>query len=213
VSAVSIDTPSLLLEGSGGSLTTRGYSAGGIEAEQPSPDSAGELDLESIYRKHAPELSRFLARLTGQSESPDVLHEVFLVAQRQLSAFRGDSSVRTWLYAIAVRVVAARRRKQRLRRMLWLESGNEAEEALDEATPEQVLEKRGATRTVYAVLERLSERDRTLILLFELEGLPAREIARVVGSSENAVWVGLHRARARFRKLFVELFPEPGGPA
>ena len=56
------------------------------------------------------------------------------------------------------------------------------------------------------VLERLSERDRVLIVSFELEGLSASEIQDILGLSANAVWVGLHRARKRFRNVFVELY-------
>jgi RNA polymerase sigma-70 factor (ECF subfamily) len=194
-------------------LTTGSYSDGGLEAHDQSPGSVrGELDLETIYRNHAKELSRFLSRLSGRTESPDLLHDVFLVVQRRLPDFRGEASVRSWLYAIALRVVAARRRKQRLRRWLWLGSGkDDAPDApIDPTTPEVILARRRATHQVYRVLDRLSERDRTLILLFELEGLPAREIAAVIRTSENGVWVGLHRARSRFRKLYVELFASDG---
>ena len=177
--------------------------------------AGAELDLEAIYRAPAAELSRFIARLSGHADSADVLHEVFLVAERRLRELEPDANVRSWLYAIAVRVVSAQRRKQRLRRWLWLESGagDAPGEPLDESTPETVAVGREATRRVYAVLERLSERDRTLIVLFELEGLAAREIASVVALREDAVWVGLSRARARFRQRFVELFGVDGSPA
>ncbi|HEY3496722.1 MAG TPA: RNA polymerase sigma factor [Polyangiaceae bacterium] len=171
---------------------------------------ARELDLETLYRNHALELSRFIARLSGRDDdAADVLHEVFLVVQRRLATFRPDASVRTWIYAIAARVVIARRRKLRLRRLLWLESGESeaaSEEPVDSKTPEHELEGQEAARRVRVVLERLSERDRTLLVLFELEGFSARDVAQVVASSENAVWVGLSRARARFKKIFCELF-------
>lgn len=174
---------------------------------------ADESGLDALYRAHAGEISRFIGRLSGKADTPDLLHEVFLVAQRRWSEFRGAASARTWLYAIALRVVVAQRRKSRLRRLLFWEKSSESEpDPLSEhvATPERLFERDEATRQVYAVLEELSERDRTLILLFELEGMPASAIAEVVGSSENAVWVGLHRARARFRTAFVAVY---GGEA
>jgi DNA-directed RNA polymerase specialized sigma24 family protein len=55
---------------------------------------------------------------------------------------------------------------------------------------------------VYSVLNDLSERDRTLLILFELEHLPGAEIATILGMSEPNVWVAMTRARARFRNAF-----------
>ncbi|HEX6278129.1 MAG TPA: sigma-70 region 4 domain-containing protein, partial [Polyangiaceae bacterium] len=63
-----------------------------------------------------------------------------------------------------------------------------------------------ATEVVTRVLARLPERDRTLIVCFELEGLSAAEIQTIVGLSPNGVWVALHRARKRFRTIFVDLY-------
>ena len=79
-------------------------------------------------------------------------------------------------------------------------------EVVDPTTPLSVVSSKRATQAVNRVLERLSERDRALIVSFELEGLSASEIQQVLGLSPNAVWVGLHRARKRFRKVFVELY-------
>jgi DNA-directed RNA polymerase specialized sigma24 family protein len=59
---------------------------------------------------------------------------------------------------------------------------------------------------VYQVLEAMSERDRTLLILFELEGLSGERIAEVLSISEDNVWVSLHRARIRFRKVYSKRF-------
>jgi DNA-directed RNA polymerase specialized sigma24 family protein len=59
---------------------------------------------------------------------------------------------------------------------------------------------------VYAVLDDLSERDRTLLIMFELEGLPIHQIMDVFSITENNAWVSLHRARARFRKAYSKRF-------
>jgi RNA polymerase sigma-70 factor, ECF subfamily len=168
----------------------------------------GVFDLDSAYRLHGSDVSRWIRRLSGRDDVSDLLHEVFVVAQRRSAQFRGDASVRTWLYAIAVRVVSGWRRKQRLRRLFFLQTKHDetVPEPIDPATPFSVVASKHATQAVNRVLDELSERDRTLIVLFELEGLSAVEIQVVLGLKPNGVWVALHRARKRFRRVFVDLY-------
>ena len=177
-------------------------------ADESAHEQAAEFDLDVAYRLHAADVSRWIRQLSRRDDVSDLLHEVFVVAQRRRADFRGDASVRTWLYAIAVRVVAGFRRKQKLRRLFFMEPQRAGEplEVVDPTTPLSVVSSKRATESVNRVLERLSERDRALIVSFELEGLSAAEIQEILGLSPNAVWVGLHRARKRFRKVFVELY-------
>lgn len=171
---------------------------------------AGEgVDLDRAYREHAAAVSRWVLRLGGQKDVSDTVQEVFEIAQRRRSSFRGDSKLTTWLYSITVRVVQARRRKARLRGLLFLQAREALKLDLETSgTPADDLERQQATRIVYSVLDRMSERDRTLIILFELERLATAEIAEVLLISENSVSVGLHRARDRFRRILRSNFPE-----
>ena len=181
-------------------------------AEHGADESVDEVvagfDLDWAYRTHAADVSRWIRQLARRDDVSDLLHEVFVVAQRRSADFRGEASVRTWLFAIAVRVVAGFRRKQKLRRLFFMEpkSADEAPDVVDPTTPFSAVTSKRATEAVNRVLERLSERDRILIVSFELEGLSAMEIQDILGLSANAVWVGLHRARKRFRKVFVDLY-------
>ena len=165
------------------------------------------LDLEALYREHGRDMSVWVKRLWGRHDAEDVLHEVLLVVQRRLPEFRGDSSLRTWLYAVTARVVIDRRRKDRLRRLLFRRAVPELEvqRGLVE-TPLGGAERNQAAAMVYAVLEELSERDRTLIIMYELEGLPIEQVSYVLSISEDNAWVGLHRARARFRKIYARRY-------
>jgi len=177
-------------------------------------DGRPALELDAIYREHSAAVSKWVRRLWGPGTSSgivdveDLLHEVFLVVQRRLTSFRGDSALTTWLYGITVLVVNGRRRKESWRRLLW----RRAEPELQlEHEPEQPavqadFERAEASRLVYAVLNDLGERDRTLLILFELERLPGAEIAAILNLSEPNVWVALTRARARFRKVFEGRF-------
>jgi RNA polymerase sigma-70 factor (ECF subfamily) len=171
---------------------------------------AGEaIDLDRVYREHAAAVSRWALRLGGHKEVSDTVQEVFEIAQRRLSSFRGESKLTTWLYSITVRVVHARRRKARWRALLSLQARVEFELApATSETPADGLQRQQATRIVYAVLDRLSERDRTLLVSFELERLTTAEIADILRLSENSVSVGLHRARDRFRQALRANFPD-----
>jgi len=167
------------------------------------PGAAAEpiaLELGVIYRAHAATVWRWARRLLGSEvDVDDVLHEVFLVVQRRLPEYQPEGKLTTWLYAITVRVVQHRRRRDRWRR-LWRREDQDfaAEVAAQGPTPLQALESRRAAELTYRLLDRLSERDRTVLVLFELEGLSGEEIAAITGQSTGNVWVRLSRARARF---------------
>lgn len=71
-------------------------------------------EIGEIYKKYSPELYRYLLSLTHRSaDAEDLLSETFLRALAKLSTFRGDSSIRTWLYAIARNVWIESLRKSR----------------------------------------------------------------------------------------------------
>src|SRR3954470_14700731 len=72
------------------------------------------LDVGALYRRHADDVARWAGRLMGHSgDVEDVVHQVFLVAQRRLPEFRGEAKVTTWLHEITIRVVQEARRRQR----------------------------------------------------------------------------------------------------
>lgn len=173
-------------------------------------DGKAVPELDAIYREHAAVVSTWVRRMWGPTvhatvDPEDLLHEVFLVVQRRLATFRGESALTTWLYGITVLVVNARRKKERWRRWLWRRA--EPEIQLDhDATARDDFGRAEAVRQVYAVLDGLSERDRTLLILFELERLPGSEVAAIVQISEANLWVALGRARTRFKQTFAARF-------
>ncbi len=167
------------------------------------PATGAKPDLAALYRAHAPTVSIWIRRLGGAHvDVDDLLHDVFLTAQRRLPGFRGEAEVTTWLYAIAVRVVWNRRRKDRFWQRL-APFGGASTEAVDSGlTPLEATEQRDAARVVYRLLDGLAEKDRTVLILFEFEKLSGEEIAPIIGTSVANVWVRLHRARDRLRAAF-----------
>jgi RNA polymerase sigma factor (sigma-70 family) len=166
------------------------------------PRTATEaLDLGRLYRDHAEDVSRWARRLLGpDGDAEDVVHEVFMVAQRRLREFRGDARPGTWLYAITVRVVQHQRRKGRWWRLLRSRPALEPAEA--PTTPLETLESRRAVELTYRLLDGLPEAERSALILFEIEGLSGEAIAALTGEAVGTIWVRLHRARARFRKAY-----------
>jgi len=166
-------------------------------AEEPSP----VLTLDAIYRAHAATVARWAAKLCGPSgDVEDLVHEVFLVVRRRLPEFRGDAKLSTWLYRITLRVALQNRSKERFRRWFGSARRLEIEEAIapTRLTPVDDLERRQSTEACYRILDRMPDKYRTVLVLFELEELSGEEIAALTGRKLATVWVHLHRARARF---------------
>ena len=169
-------------------------------------------DVASLYRAHAAKVGRWAARLGGPSiEVEDIVQEVFLVAKRRLGAFRpdGGGSVTTWLFRATERIVKAARRKQRLRRLFGTAPVDEAAgTAIAGPIPSDELERRQEIAHVYRVLDRLPERQRKVLILFELEVLSTQEIATLIGARVGTVRVWLYRARAAFLQQHDQLNSE-----
>lgn len=163
--------------------------------------STDALDLDVLYRAHARTVARWVTRLAGpNADVDDLVHETFLIVERRLSEFRGDGKVTTWLYRIAERVVLDARRKERFRRWFSRVRAVEIEGSLSstQPTPVDALEQRQSADSVYRILDRMPEKYRTVLILFELEEMSGEEIAALTGVNPATVWVHLHRARARF---------------
>jgi RNA polymerase sigma-70 factor (ECF subfamily) len=166
----------------------------------------GVPDLETLYRLHAPTVGRWAGRLAGPSlDVEDLVHDVFVLVDRLLPRYRPTGvPITAWLYQITANVVRHQRRKQRWRR--WL--GGSAEEVADTTmaarlseqnlTPGELLEKRQATLLCYRILDTLPEKYRTILILFELEGLSGEEIAQLTDTKLPTVWTWLRRARQQF---------------
>ena len=186
-----------------------------LRADETSADggAAEARSLDALYRAHAATVARWAAHLGGPMvDVEDAVHEVFLVVRRRLPEFRGDAKITTWLYRITERIVRGARRRDRLRRWLDLVRRGDVEESLSppRLSPVDELERRQSRDSVYVVLDRLSEKYRRVLVLFELEELSGEEIAALTGVKLATVWVHLHRARALF---LAELNRDLGEPS
>jgi RNA polymerase sigma-70 factor (ECF subfamily) len=162
------------------------------------------LTVEEVYRQHGTLLMRWTSRLAGpRVDLEDALQEVLVQIHHALPGFRGEARLTTWLYQLTRRVVMRWRRREQVRR--WFFGDDEEADAPSTAPgPAAQLEREEASKRLYRALDGLSEKHRTAFLLFEMEQLPAEEIARNMNTRPGTVWVWLHRARAKLRELLDE---------
>jgi RNA polymerase sigma-70 factor (ECF subfamily) len=155
-------------------------------------------------------VKRWAQRLGGPGiDVEDVVHEVFLVAHRRLALFRSGGNVSTWLYRTTVHVTHKQRRKQRLGRWLRGLAGQFTDDVgSPDAGPHETLERQRASRLVYRALDGLNQNQRSVVILYELEGLSGEEIAAVMETKVGTVWVWLHRGRAKFLERLKALDQE-----
>ena len=179
-------------------------------------DSETSLDAENLYRMHVQQVGRWVARLGGPAlDLEDTVHEVFATVYARLSTFRVDANLVAWLFGITDKVVRHRRRKMRWWR--WL-SGTADETAghlpAKDTDPARTAEQNQTVKSVHRVLDRLAEGDRRILILFELEELTADEVGDLLGIKPANARLRLHRARARFQKIYErDLRSDPSGVA
>jgi RNA polymerase sigma-70 factor (ECF subfamily) len=179
----------------------------------PGPeDRPEETDMELIERwkrgdsraatrlvgRHSQALARFAASSGEREGIEELVQDTFVRAFASLDSFRGESSLRTWLFTIERRLMLDRRRaERRSRETVPVEEADNVSEygALDtliaEETQEQVLRS----------LAALSPTQREVFTLRVQQGLSYKEIAEVVGSTEGAARVHYHNAIEKVKEL------------
>ena len=142
--------------------------------------------------------------LPDEDLAGDAVQDAFLSAFRGIHAFDGDAQLATWLHRIVVNAalmkLRTRRRKpeQSIEPMLpaFAEDGRHASPVVARTTSaEEALLRREARAQVRAAIAELPERYRTVLLLRDIEERSTREAADLLGITENALKLRLHRAR------------------
>lgn len=164
--------------------------------------------FRQIFVAHRSDVSRVVFRMIGPSpEVEDVVQEVFLHVYRSLGSFRGESRFSTWLYRLAVNVSRMHLRKGRSRpRFSDVEVPEAPRDGAPHDTPDVVVERQERVRTLYRLLESLSEKKREVLVMHDLEGVPAKEIAEIVGVPVLTVRTRLFYAR---KELYAAMATEP----
>jgi RNA polymerase sigma-70 factor (ECF subfamily) len=156
--------------------------------------------LRVLYQRHAGPLYNFANRLLMHSGiAEEVLQETFLRVYKDRAAFRPVATFKTWAFTIArnlcVDILRSGPRGSEV-------SINPLPEVADPApTPLDQLDRAEREAAVRRALAGLAPEDREVLVLSRYHGLKYREIAAIVGASEDAVKMRAHRAITRIRKL------------
>lgn len=154
------------------------------------------MDFDSLFQKLYPSLFRYLHRLTGDADvADDIAQEAFV---RLLKQSLPEAEVRPWLFTVAMNLVRDHARKVERRQRLLTTAP-----VLVSSPPlaDEVVERAEQVGSVRDVLDRLSPRDRQLLLMRE-EGFKYEEIAAVIGVAPASVGTLIARALRRFAELY-----------
>jgi len=170
--------------------------------------SGDKRALESLLQRHAPSVYRFGTKMCRDPEdAKDVMQETLLAAACGLHEFRGGAAVSTWLFTIA-RSFCIKKRRRRVgapTEHLSLEEGEAKMVAAAEASPDEAATHHEIGTALDAAIAALEPMYREVLLLRDVEGLTALEVAGVLGVSVDAVKSRLHRARLSVRQRLAPI--------
>ena len=168
-------------------------------------DMAAFDKLVEEYNKRVINIAYSL--LSDREDALDAAQEVFVKVYKNIGSFRGESTVSTWIYRITKNVCTDILRKRRTT-IISLDNDDDESprlEIADESTsPEQVAERNEKIAIVRKAIATLDENQRTLVTLYDINGLSYEEIAAILKCPLGTVKSRLYRARESLRKILSE---------
>jgi len=201
VSRMLVATPERQVEADADALIVAEVRAGNVAA------------FDQLVIKYRERIYAIIYNLTSNREdASDLTQDAFIRAFQSINRFGGQSSFFTWLYRIAVNGARTHLRKNRLRTFFSIEQASE-----EEKTPEwlnMLAVEAGAEKEVFArdlrqrlneSFQKLSIKHRTVITLFEIDGLSHAEIAEIMECTEGTVRSRLHYAKLQLQADLQDL--------
>ena len=167
---------------------------------------------EIVDRYQSKVFSIIFGVLRNRNDAEDISQQVFTKIYFSIHNFDFRSSLLTWIYKITVNECYDYLRKKRVRKLVYESDFSEEDtrkmENSDNVTNhEQPVDEALAKHDLAVkLLEKISEEDRRLILLKEVEGHSVEELAQMTGMNENTIKVKLFRARQKLLKASQKLF-------
>jgi len=149
---------------------------------------------EDLVAAHHKPLTQLVCRSLGgwHEDVRDIVQDSFLKAYRGIGEFRGESSVRAWLFRIALNTCHDHHWSGWRQRVVLYD-------ALPEMAGDDLAESVAERVGLRSALDALPEEERVCVEMRFLQGLSGKEIAKAVGRKESAVWWQIHSALKRMR--------------
>ncbi len=157
--------------------------------------------LKELFKNHYKDIYTYLYSLSHDASlSEDLTSEVFLEVVKSITKFRGESDIKTWLFAIARHKWFSylRKKKTQVKTEVLIEFYETFNQTMEEDYQIRVLAER-----IYTLLEAEPERTRNIVLM-RIEGFSFYEIGVKYGISESSARVIDFRAKAKIRKILKE---------
>lgn len=152
--------------------------------------------LEEMYQDHKDSVYNYLRHMCHSTTMAEELtHDTFIKAFKGFSRFRGESSLKTWLFKIA--------------RNTYLNEARKFSQQNEIPYAEPELQVSGKTRNIETEMmvrqtfQMLTDHERSLLALRE-QGFSLSEMAEILAQTEGSIKVGIHRAKKKFKKYYLE---------
>jgi RNA polymerase sigma-70 factor (ECF subfamily) len=174
--------------------------------------------FDELVIKYSPRVYGLIYNMTSNHEDTnDLMQDVFAKAYRSIAGFRGRSSFYTWIHSISVNMTINFIKKRNRRRHMSLDdadSGVQHDKEFIEVTasvtasPSREANLRELQKRLNEVMQKLSVEHRAVVTMFDIQGMPHAEIARIMGVSEGTVRSRLFYAHRQLQN-FLEDFHKP----
>lgn len=169
-----------------------------------------EWAYKKLYREYAPKIGSLAKSYFGTDDVDDIVQEVMLKIFKGIKKFKGNSSLSTWIYRIALNTCNTlyEKNKKKYEKTFSVENNEDEELEIDIPDKEKDVQKEVTNEILYEkilkALDKLSERERVLIKLRDIDGLSYQEISNILDIPEGTVKSRIHNARKKFQKILEE---------
>lgn len=173
-----------------------------------------ERAFRQLYDLHSRQVyNTCLLYLQNEEEAEEAMQDTFVQVYQAAAGFKGGSTVQTWIYRISINKCLDKiRYKKRAKRFAFISSLMNREgdsfihEPGDFQHPGVLMENKDKSKHLFSALKQLPENQYSAFVLKQIEGLPQKEVAQIMGVSEKAVESLFQRAKSKLRAILSEFY-------